>query len=772
MTKATPMTDDELRALTDSEMRQAIGYWGGKLSEQRRRAEYYYLGLAKGDLTPPEVDGRSSFVSTDVRNTIESMLPQLMVKFVGSDSVVEFEPTKPGDEQKADMCTQYMNYLFFKKNNGHAITYNWFKDALLQKRGIIKVWWDTRGEERREEYKGLNDIELAQILEDPEVEPIEQNTYPDEEAAKQREQLLEQLNGQLMQAQQAMQAGAPQALQATMQIQAQIDAINQQPQKLLYDVAFRRKLQVGKVTIENVPPEEFLISRKAKDLNSASFVGHRVMRTMSELRSMGYKNLDNLGTDDGAAMLNAERIERLSFDDEQAYINVENLTTDESQRTIWVTECYIRCDYDGDGISELRKVVRAGNQILDNEEVDGHPFISICPIPMPHKFFGLSIADVAMESQKYRTQLLRAQIDNTNLQVNGRYFAVEDQVNLDDLLTSRPGGIVRVKNPNAVGRLDQGTMDLSATSNLMEWMEQFLENSTGWTRYSQGNDGKGLNDTATGVVTITNRGDMRTDLIARHFAEGFVELFRLMLKLTSQNVNRKQVVRLTGGWQELDPREWRNQFDVNINVGIGMGDRDQQVQRLMALQATQAKGLQIGIATPKNLYESSTELAKALGYKSGDRFFNDPSKNPPPPQPNPIQMQAQAQMQIEGIKAQSAERIKQMELGYQAQADQAKRNYEAQLEQVKASYQAQVDNNRQASEAEQHRMKMENEAQLAALKAQYADQAHMREMDFNRWKAELEASVRIEVANISSRDKVVNPAVDAATSEIAREVRP
>ena len=100
----TKMSDDELRALTDQEMRQAAGWYSGKLAAQRQKAMVYYLGLAQLDLTPPEVEGRSAAVSPDVRNTIESMLPQLMVKFAGSETVVEFLPTKPEDEQKAEQA--------------------------------------------------------------------------------------------------------------------------------------------------------------------------------------------------------------------------------------------------------------------------------------------------------------------------------------------------------------------------------------------------------------------------------------------------------------------------------------------------------------------------------------------------------------------------------------------------------------------------------------------------------------------------------------------
>jgi hypothetical protein len=324
-----------------------------------------------------------------------------------------------------------------------------------------------------------------------------------------------------------------------------------------------------------------------------------VARTISDLKSMGYKNVDQISGDDQATSLNAERIERLSYDDEMAYIQSDTVVgADESQRVVWLTECYIRVDFDGDGISELRKVLRAGNQILENEIVDCAPFVSITPIPMPHKFFGLSVADLAMDAQRIKTTILRSMLDSQNLAVNGRYFAVDGQVNLDDLLVSRPGGIVRVKQPGAVGRLEPLVGDSALGMGMMESMQGFLEDSTGWTRYNSGTDGDSLNSTATGVNVLTNRADMRLDLIARNFAEGFRDLFRMMLKLTSQYTDKEQVIRLRGEWVNMDPREWRNGFDVSINVGLGTGNKDQQVAHLNALLMLQQQGLQIGITTP------------------------------------------------------------------------------------------------------------------------------------------------------------------------------
>jgi len=759
------MTDDELIAITDAEMRQSIGYMGGKLSEMRRKAEYYYLGLPEGDLSPPEVEGRSSTVVPYVRNVVESMLPQLMVKFTGSDRPVEFEATKPGDEQTAQDCTDYLNYLFLKKNAGHAIAYTWMKDALLQKRGFIKVWWDTRTEEKKEEYRGLSDVELAQILDDPEVEPTEQRTYPDEEAAKQRQNAIDQLTIQLDQAAQA--AGQnPQAMQAAQQINAQIEQIKAQPPAMLYDITVKRVKKGGKLCIENVPPEEFLIDRKAKTIAESRFHGHRFLRTLSELRSMGYKNVDQLGSDENGTNLNAERIERASYDDEFAAMGTEEMTElDESQRSVWVTECYMRVDWDGDGIAELRKITRAGNQLLDNEETDVSPFVSICPIPLPHRFFGLSMFDLGAETQKTETSILRSQLDNMYLQVNGRYYAVDGQVNLDDLLTSRPGGVVRVKQEGAVGRLDQAMGDSQAGMGMLQYMQEFGESATGWTRYSQGNDAKAIQGTATGANIITNKDDMRLDLIARNFAEGWVEMFRLMLKLVCQYQDKKTEIRLGLDWKSVDPREWRNQFDVNINVGLGVGNKDQQVQHLMAVIGQQEKVNAIGVATPENIYNASAELAKLTGQRNGDKFFTNPAKAPPPPpKPDPEVIKGQVQTQIAQVNAQVTMQVEQAKLQAQVQAEREKAQLDAQVAQAAQQAQMTQMTQQQQIDAQIAREKAQQDFMLEQQRIQHERELEMIRQQAENERADKDNATKVLIAQIAAQQAVT-------TSQMAAEER-
>jgi hypothetical protein len=764
---AKGLTDDELKALTDNEIRQAIGgTMGGKLSESRRKAEYYYLGLAKGDLSPPDIDGRSSFVDTTIRNQIEWMTPTLLKIFTASENVVEFSPTKEGDEDKADMATEYINHLFYKKNEGYKVLQTAIRDALLQKAGIIKCWWDDRQEETKEEYRGLSDIDLAQLMKDDEIEPIEHKTYPDEEDAEQRQEELQHLTEQLQQAQQATanepqapagQMGQPsppsQAMQAVQGLMQQIQQIQAQPVKMLYDVSFKRTKEGGKLCIEAVPPEEFIISRKAKTMHDGFMKGHRVMRTVSDLKAMGYDNVDHISSDDAAGAYSGERIERLGWDDDIPYLNTNDTSLDPSMRLVWVTEMYMQVDYDGDGIAEWRKIVRSGDQLLENVECDGAPFAALVPILLPHRFFGLSIADLGFESQKLQTQLIRSTLDNQFLQVNGRYYAVEGQVNLDDLLTSRPGGVVRMKQAGMAGRLDQATGDTAGSMQMMQWAQDFAENATGWTRQSQGVGAQGLNQqTATGMNIISNRDDMRLDLIARNFAEGgLTDLFNLMLKLVGKYQNKEEVISVSGKWTNIDPREWKNKFTLNINVGLGTNNKEQQAQHLMGLMQIQEKALAIGVANPENVYNAAKLYAQALGQKSGDKFFTDPAKAPPqppqPPQPNPemIKAQAQAQQQDKALQADVQKH----------QAEQATRSQELQLEAqrdaLKSQHQAEVDQHKAELDMQERQHEAQLKAELHTQQLQFDAAKHDSQLEHDKWKTIQDNETKLLIAQIAAQ---------------------
>lgn len=722
MTKPEKITEDGLKALIDMEASQAFGYGDGKLEEMRRRNEYYFLGLAKEDLAPPEIEGRSSVVDTTVRNTVLGMEGPLIKTFYGSDNVFEFEETKPEDAPKAKLISAYVNHIFRNKNPGYVITATWIREALQNKVGFLKVWWDDSEIETREDYRGQTDVQLAIIMDDEGVEIIDQKWYEDEEEAKAKAKIIEQMQGQLQQLQQAAMQPAPMpqpgqapqqnpAVAQLEQAMQQYQQIEAEPVPMLYDVSIKRVKAGGKLCIENVPPEEFLISKSAKSIETSPFTAHRVKRTMSYLRSAGYSIPESgLSGDDVGADGSMERVEREQFNNEDAYGHDGSLSPDESMREYWVLEAYVQCDYDGDGIAEWRKVVKCGEHMLSNEECDGPPFVALGSILLPHQFFGLCPADLAIEPQRIKTSLKRANLDNIYLQVNGGTTAEEGQVNLDDLLNNRPGRVVRIKRPGAVQPLQQGMGDIAGSMALMDFFENETEESTGWTRQSQGGNGMQLQQTATQANIVTNRADSRVETISRYMAEtGFKSLGLMIFKLVSKYQNKAEMLRVAGGeWVEIDPRDWTNQFDLSINVGLGTGNKDQLVSHLALLSQKQMEGLQFGAAKPENVYNLAKKMTEALGFKDAEMFFSDPSKQPaapPPVDPN-----------LEKIKAQQAQHQAEMQM----KAEQATQDRQAtlQMKQMEAQVQMEVDRNRQTLEAEQQRLKSENEMQLEMLREQ------------------------------------------------------
>ena len=135
----------------------------------------------------------------------------------------------------------------------------------------------------------------------------------------------------------------------------------------IYDVVAMRKKVNGQVRIMSVPPEEFLISRRAVDLQTAPFICHRVKKTVSDLILEGYdeKILEMIPSyTDTEAEHNQERLARFTYDD----TDLPPDPRDGANKTVWIEECYVHVDFDGDGIAELKRLLKA--ETLDNHEID------------------------------------------------------------------------------------------------------------------------------------------------------------------------------------------------------------------------------------------------------------------------------------------------------------------------------------------------------------------------------------------------------------------
>ena len=685
------MQEFDLQAIIENEIDNAIGYINTETVEERRDALMAYNREPYGN----EVEGRSTIVTGEVAEAVDGALPQLLRVFTQSDDVVRFEPKAPGDEEKAKQATEYCNWVLMNDNPGFEVFQTWFKDALLQKAGVIKVWWNDETSVDKEKYENLSEEELTLLLADGQMEVVKQRQTQIGEVP------VPPTPEQMMLAQQT---GVP-------------PEMTMQP-VFSYNVTVKKINKKGSVKVENVPPEEFLISKKARRIADAPFVAHRRLTTRSELISMGFKadEIDELPAYDDLTFT-PERVARFPNGEQP-----DDPSLDTSMDEIETFECYIRTDYDEDGIAELRRVFYAGGTILENEEADFIPFCSICPIPMPHKFFGHSLADRVVDIQKIKTTITRQMLDNLYLSNNARMAVVDGQVNLDDMLTVTPGGIVRVKNNQAITPL---TVPLVAGQAfpMLAYMDEIQQKRTGVTQASQGLDPNILqNTTATAVAMVQNAGAAKVELIARIFAEtGVKDLFKSILHLVCKYQDKERIVRMRGKFVAIDPREWSNEYDLTVNVGLGTGNREQQMAMVAAILQKQEQIMsQMGIANPlvsPSQYRNTLgRFIESAGFKDTSEFFREITPEmeqqmmqPQQPQPDPataaLMQQAQAQMQVTQAKAQA-----------DIQVQQAKAQADIQLQREKAAADIQLEREKAAAQLQLKTAEFQAEAQLKAAK--------------------------------------------------------
>jgi hypothetical protein len=684
--KIKTLEDPKLKNILQSHINNALGFLGGSLSTQREKALEYYQGDKLGN----EIDGRSQVVSTDVADTVESLLPNLLRVFTASDKVVNCEPVKAEDAPLAEQATAYLNHIFYKENDGFTLLYNFFKDALLEKNGILKVFYDETVKVEHETYKNLTDQEYQDIIDQDDIEVLKHSEREDEMGIESLEQFENQMT----------QAGLDLDL----------------PTPMLHDVEIKRTITKGKIKVESIPPEEFLIDKNCIKLDDANYVSHRVDMTRSDLVSMGYNkdDVDSLPATE-SSVLNTEKFARYRNIDDYPF----NTSQEKSTQTVTIYENYIRYDYDGDGIAELRKIVTVGEsseQILENVPCDHIPFVSVTPIPMPHRFYGRSVAELVEDIQLMKSTVMRQLLDNMYLTNNNRVAIMDGMVNMDDLLTSRPGGVVRTKQPpNQVMQPIQAQPISGQAFPLLEYLDTVRETRTGITKYNQGLDADSLNKTATGISAILNQTQMRSELIARIFAEtGVKDLFRKMFELSVKYQDKEKIIQLNNQYIPVLPTEWRDRFNISIVVGLGTGTKEQQLIILnnildKQLQAFQLQGQrEYPMVSLKNIYNTLSKIVENAGLKTPDSYFINPEigrqyVTPPPPPPiPPIEKIEMARIDAENKRKIADVAIKEQELIQKKQ--EMLLDFEAKIKEIALKYNTQLDTTRIKADAELDKM--------------------------------------------------------------------
>lgn len=587
-----------------------------------------YMGEKYGD----EIEGHSQFVSTDVADAVETVLPDILDVFTSAEDILEFDPVGPEDEEAAKQETAIVSHLFWQKNRGFENLYVWFKEALVQQVSYVRFGWEDAERVSIEDYEDLTADELLAIMQEvgDSAEVIERDI--DEEAQ-------------------------------TVSVKLRI-----------VDTEKR-------YVIECIPQEEFFISPRwgKVGLDGVPVCGHKRPMERGELLAMGFSE-----SSVDAAFEEEDSEQDAGRHDTQDLFEGDDDEGDDATRKVTVYEAYVRADQNGDGRAELLKVwaVGDGSTILQwdggddaIEEVSSVPFAALTPYIVPHRHVGRSLAELVDDIQQVKTVLLRTTLDNIYSTQYGRPvvdpdFATEDTYN--DIANPSHGATIRYSGPNGLP-FHMPPSVAGATLPLIEKFEDIKEARTGATRYNQGLDAESLNKTASGINQIMTAAQKRVKLIARVFAEtGLRDLFLGIHRDLRSGPMKDIAMKLKGEWVSVNPRTWKHRADMTVNVGMGRGDRDEKRQGLMLIAQTQEKLIMAGsrMVDESKLFATAERLAETFGFESVEPFFHDPAQlQPEPPQPEqPDPSLALASAQIQNMQQETARR---------AADDQAKHQLEA-----------------------------------------------------------------------------------------------
>lgn len=692
-----PISEEELQNIVIAEIDDAQSYIDDDISPQRATAGQYYKGEPFGN----EEEGRSQAMSMDVRDTVQAMMPSIMKMFFAANNVVEFAPNGPEDIENAQQATDYVNYCLTRDNNLFNECYSTFKDALIRKNGIMKVWWDTEKNVTTHYFTGLDEATFSVLQSDPTVEVKD----------------VEITYGETM----------------TETPMGMVDQI----QPATYDCTVVRTVEKGRLRVQSVPPEEFLIDRRARSIETAEFVAHRRYVTVSDLVKMGYDfdEVQDLGfetLDDFEG--NPETFDR----NPQAFVQITGRTDTTSRKVLYI-EGYVYVDMDGDGIAELCRVCVAGsaNKVLHWEPCDFIPFVDFCPDPEPHTFFGMSIADVTMDIQLIKSNILRNTLDSLAQSIHPRTGVVEGQVNIEDVMNTEVGGIIRMRAPGMVQPFVMPFVGQQAFP-MLQYMDELRENRTGISKAASGLDANALQSSTRAAVAATiTAAAQHIELICRIFAEtGMKSLFRKSMQLIAKNQDAPRMVRLRNTFVPIDPRVWDTGMDVVVNVALGTGSNEEKMAFLGQVAAKQEMLMQMGapLADMQGYYNTLAQMMALAGYKDPTVFFKDPAMMPPPPPPAPPQPTPEemlSQVQMEAIRADIQKKAAELELQREEmlrkddrERDKLDADMMIKAAEIEAKYGAQVNtaNIEALMQRDREFLRQQGEMERAAVQAQQAAQ--------------------------------------------------
>lgn len=632
------MTEHELLSLVGEAERQAA-IFSGDLMRDNETYLSAYLAEKTGDFAA--TPNQSSVVSTDIADVVEADMPSLARVFLGSGDIITFQPNTDNEVEvaEAEEKTKYVNWIVRNQPESFQTIHNWLKDAEIQKNGVVKYFVEEVKDVEVVEYTGVDSQELSAIRD---------------------------------------------SLVGSTVDKVKVDIVEQEESEdaQTFDIKFRVTTEKKKVCIINIPPESFLITRNAASLETAEMVGDRVRKTRSELLSDGFsKDLISKLPTVSDKEVQESNIASIRNNDQGGEFT-ESTISQWASEYVEISDLYIKIDFDGDGIAERRHIMISGNVVLINEYFNHVPYASLSAVLMPHKAIGRSRAEITYQTQLQKTALVRGMNDNIYM-VNNPRNVVHNDVDLDDMLTVRTNGIIRLDEDssvlpgNAVFPLQIPYIG-DRTLQVIQYVDQARAQSSGTLLASQGLDADAIEkETATRFNGVQEAGTAKIELIARNYAEtGFRKLYEGIAWLVSRYQDTQTEFRVLGKALTVNPKSWKYNHHVQSNVGLGAGDNEKLVAARQGIYQIQQQ-LKMGdslLVDEVGIYKNLAGLMDGVGINQSEGLFNNPEEpndllKAQNEQLNKMVLQMQQQLQQMQNPLAEAEQIKQQAFLVKAQSD-------------------------------------------------------------------------------------------------------
>lgn len=581
-TKPKVLTDEELLAKVSAKSQSSVNWFDSRLSKERERVTRYI----NGELPKRTSAGSSSYVSSDVYDSVQMMTAQQLEVFAGGEQIAQFDPDNDMSVEDCSVATELARHVIFRENEGYNIFHNVIYDGLTARAGIAKVYWEKKSAKSEETFQGIPEDHAHALASHEDVSEFEATEHTDTPG--------------------------------------------------LYSGELTREKDASKVGIDAVAPEEFLISPLATSIASADYVGHRTPKMRSELIDMGYdrKVVMALPSDDAKELVFSPEVQaRTQYTSD----GIHGDSIQKETEYLVFYESYVRMQIDTSKGVRLYKICHAGGKILAREEVDKAPFLAYVPLPIPHVFYGFNYAAHVIHTQNARTVLFRGVLDHTAITTNSRYFVVNGGLlNPRELLDNRMGGVVNVRRPDSVVAQPQNPLN-PYVFNVLGTLTENNDKSTGISALSQGlnKDAVSTQNSRGLVDSMIKVGSGRQKIMARNFAYNFfVPLMLEVIRLLILNQKVEKIIEIAGKPLTITPQAWTERSTCTVSMHLGYGEKDQAAGDLAQGYELLAKDPGLGNAFGlKQRYEMLHDIAKLKGFT---RFAAYLDPNAPPPGPDPL----------------------------------------------------------------------------------------------------------------------------------------